>query len=80
MVVRVRVSAALKAVIATGLRVGAASCLLMGVWIVAAGLRWAGTFPVEAGMLSHWQVWIACGVALQLAAFRVKREKRQLLS
>ena len=85
MVVRIQASppvtaTALKSTIATALRVAAAVCFAVGVWIIAAGLSWAAAFVVQQGMFSHWQVWIAFGVALQLAAFRLNRQKRQLIS
>ena len=85
MVVRIRVGSwahtnTLKTALARVLRIGAWVCFAMGFWIVAAGLQWAESFPVQTGAVSHWQVWIAFGIALQLAAFRLKRPNRQLIS
>lgn len=85
MVVRIRVgswgaSNTIKSSLAAGLKIAALACFLMGVWIIAAGLSWAEVFLVQKGVFSHWQVWIAFGVALQLSAFRLNRQKRQLVS
>ena len=63
-----------KSNLAVLLRLFALGCFGVGTWILAAGLKWAGTFPVEHGALSHWQLWMAAGVGSLLAAFRVSRE------
>jgi len=85
MVVRVRIrrvpdAVAVKASIAGLLTLVAVSCFVTGVWILSAGLRWAGAFVVERGVFSHWQVWMGFGVAAQLTAFRLSRVRRQLIS
>jgi len=81
MVVRVQIRAeTVKTWAAWLLKAAATVCFVVGVWILSAGLRWAGAFVVERGLFSHWQVWMACGVAAQLAAFRLNRRNRQLLS
>ena len=79
--VRIRLEAAeFKSRAAWTLKIAAISCLVVAVWILSAGLRWAGTFLIERGLFSHWQVWVACSVIAQLAAFRLNRPNRQLLS
>jgi hypothetical protein len=80
MVVRVRLPSgggktAVKMWTAWWLKAFALVCFAIGVWIISAGLRWAGAFLVEQGTFSHWQVWIACGVMAQLGAFRLNRTK-----
>ncbi len=81
MVVRIQLGAAeVKSGAAWTLKIAAISCFVIAVWIISAGLRWAGAFLVEQGLFSHWQVWVACGVFAQLAAFRLNRPNRQLLS
>lgn len=42
--------------------------LVLGLWRVTADLGWTGEFLIAGGLFSHWQVWIALAVALQLAA------------
>jgi len=80
MVVKIRMGAAeVKAWAAVVLKASAVCCFVVAIWIVSAGLRWAGAFLVEQGLFSHWQVWVAFGIIAQLAAFRLNR-KRQLLS
>ena len=79
MVVRIRVgswgrTSALKSSVAAVLRLAAAVCFVVGIWIIAAGLSWAGSFVVQQGLFSHWQVWIASSVAFLLAAFRLNRQ------
>ncbi len=81
MVVRIRMGgAAAKAWAALVLKAAAICCFVIAIWIISAGLRWAGAFLIEQGLFSHWQVWIAFGVIAQLAAFRLNRPNRQLLS
>jgi hypothetical protein len=45
----------------------------LGVWRIAADMKWAGEFAITAGLFSHWQVWFAVGVAVQFAAFLLSR-------
>jgi hypothetical protein len=48
------------------------ACVL-GLWHLAADLRWTGEFAIATGIFSHWQVWMAVAIALQLAAFFLHR-------
>jgi hypothetical protein len=48
----------------------------LGGWRVLADLKMAGEFAIATGLFSHWQVWIALGIALQLAAFLLHRFSR----
>jgi len=45
-------------------------------WRLAADLNWTRQFAISAGLFSHWQVWIAMAVTLQLAASRLNRYGR----
>ena len=42
-------------------------------WRLAADLQWTGEFAIRSGLFSHWQVWIATGLAIQFAAFLLHR-------
>jgi hypothetical protein len=48
----------------------------LGVWRVAADLKWTGAFAISNGFFSHWQVWIAGGGLLQLASHLLSRYGR----
>jgi hypothetical protein len=48
----------------------------LGGWRVLADLKMAGEFAIATGLFSHWQVWIALGIVLQLAAFLLHRFSR----
>lgn len=45
----------------------------LGVWRVCADLGWAGTFFVNTGLLSHWQVWLALAAFTEASALYVDR-------
>jgi hypothetical protein len=40
----------------------------LGLWRVSADLSWTGEFVIASGFFSHWQVWIALAISLQVAA------------
>jgi len=42
--------------------------LVLGLWRVSADLGWTEEFLIANGFFSHWQVWIALAIGLQLAA------------
>ena len=46
---------------------------VLGVWRIGNDLDWTSGFFIPAGLFSHWQVWIAIAVALQMAAAHLKR-------
>jgi hypothetical protein len=37
-------------------------------WRLGADMNWTGAFFISAGLLSHWQVWLAVAIATQAAA------------
>jgi hypothetical protein len=45
----------------------------LGFWRLAADMKWAQQFVFTEGPLSHWQVWIALGVFLQVGAVLLNR-------
>ena len=54
----------------------AVMALALGIWRLAADMKWAGAFGISSGLFSHWQVWLACGIVLQRFAWRLTRYGR----
>lgn len=46
-------------------------------WRLAADLRFAGTFAIEQGLFSHWQVWMGIALILQSGAILLNRYGRR---
>ena len=46
---------------------------VVGLWRIAADLNWARAFAIPTGFFSHWQVWIAAAVLLQLCSYVLNR-------
>lgn len=46
---------------------------VLGLWGIAADLKWAGDFAISSGFFSHWQVWLAGAALLQLASRMLRR-------
>jgi hypothetical protein len=42
--------------------------MLLAFWRIAADLSWTASFAIPSGLFSHWQVWLAAAIALQLCA------------
>jgi hypothetical protein len=42
--------------------------LVLGLWRVSSDLGWTEQFLIPSGFFSHWQVWIALAIVLQVAA------------
>ncbi len=38
----------------------------LGMWRLAADLKWTGDFAIAQGLFSHWQVWFASAAVLQM--------------
>ena len=55
------------------LRPASLMAFALGLWRVASDMRIAGEFPIQEGMFSHWQVWIAAGLATEACAFILNR-------
>lgn len=41
---------------------------VLAVWRIAADLNVAGSFAIPTGLFSHWQVWLAAAILLQLCS------------
>ena len=54
----------------------ALTAFVLGGWRIAADLKWAGDFAISEGFFSHWQVWIALGIAIQFCSFLLQRLSR----
>ena len=46
----------------------AVMAFVLAFWRIAADLKWANGFAIPTGVFSHWQVWFAAGVALQMCS------------
>jgi len=55
------------------LRPASLMAFALGLWRVASDMRLAGEFPIQEGVFSHWQVWIAAGFASEICAFLLNR-------
>ena len=47
--------------------------LVLAFWRLAADLKFTGEFPIADGLFSHWQIWMAAGVALHSCAILLNR-------
>ena len=45
----------------------------LAAWRFGVDLGWAKGFFIAEGLWSHWQVWLALTIGLQMAAFHLKR-------
>ncbi|MFB3779608.1 MAG: hypothetical protein ACE141_18460 [Bryobacteraceae bacterium] len=45
-------------------------------WRLGSDLNWTGQFAISRGLFSHWQVWLAVAVLLQLGASVLNRYGR----
>lgn len=41
---------------------------VLGVWRICADIGIARTFAISDGMFSHWQIWVALAVLIQIGA------------
>ena len=48
---------------------------VLSIWRLASDMGMAGTFAIS-GIFSHWQVWLAVGVALQACSYSLNRYAR----
>jgi hypothetical protein len=51
----------------------AVMALVLAVWPLAADLKFAGAFPIDQGVFSHWQVWMVLACGLQSMAMALNR-------
>ena len=64
-----RVALALSALLTPGAVMASA----LGLWRLAADMKWTGEFAISSGLFSHWQVWLGAALALQLCARLLNR-------
>jgi len=46
---------------------------VLGLWRLAADMKWTGEFGISSGLFSHWQVWLASAAILQRGAWMLNR-------
>jgi len=46
----------------------AVMALVLGLWRVAADLKWTSSFAISNGFFSHWQIWVAGAFLLQMCS------------
>lgn len=46
----------------------ALTACVLALWRIAADLNWTNSFAIPNGIFSHWQVWLAAAVVLQLCS------------
>jgi hypothetical protein len=63
--------------LASALSLVAISVAVLGFWALGQDLGIAGDFVFPTGLLSHWQVWLGAGAAIQYACWRLRRYSRQ---
>lgn len=49
---------------------------ILGLWRIAADLKWASDFAISSGFFSHWQVWIASAILLEVCSRVLSRYSR----
>jgi hypothetical protein len=53
---------------------------VLGVWRLAADLRLTGSFAIQRGLFSHWQVWMVSAAVLQIGSRLLLRYGRAINS
>ena len=46
---------------------------VLGIWRLAADMKWTGEFAISSGLFSHWQVWFVFAALLQRCASMLNR-------
>jgi len=46
---------------------------VLSLWRLGADLRWTGSFAIDSGIFSHWQVWMGAAVLLQFCSRLLNR-------
>jgi hypothetical protein len=49
---------------------------VLAAWRIAADLKLAGSFAISTGLFSHWQVWMATAILLEVCARVLNRYAR----
>ena len=63
--------------VASILTLGAVSSGILGFWRLGQDLGFLGDFAFTAGLVSHWQFWLAVTIAMQYTAWRLTRYARR---
>jgi hypothetical protein len=50
--------------------------MALGFWRLCADMNWTGEFAISKGLFSHWQVWMALGISLEIASVALHRYVR----
>ena len=58
-----------------GLSLASVGALIAALWS-AICLNWTERFAFSQGLLSHWQIWLALAILLQVAATILQRDSR----
>jgi len=45
----------------------------LALWGIGAGMNVAGSFAISTGFFSHWQVWLATAIGLQVCSRMLNR-------
>jgi len=67
-----RVALALSALLTPGAVMASA----LGLWRLAADMKWTAEFAISSGLFSHWQVWLTFAALLQYVAWALNRYGR----
>ncbi len=51
----------------------AVMALALGLWGMAAELKWVGSFAISSGVFSHWETWLGAAALLELCALALNR-------
>ena len=46
---------------------------VLAVWRFGVDVEWTSGFPIEQGLLAHWQVWLALSIGMQVAGIWARR-------
>jgi hypothetical protein len=46
---------------------------VLAIWRIAADLKFTNSFAIPSGLFSHWQVWLAAAVVLQVCSRMLNR-------
>jgi hypothetical protein len=51
----------------------AVMALALGLWGIAAELKWVGNFAIPSGFFSYWETWMAAAAGLEFCAVALNR-------
>jgi hypothetical protein len=59
--------------VASMLSPAASIALVLGFWRLSADLGWTGKFAISNGLFSHWQIWLAMAIVLEVLSSTILR-------